>query len=97
MGTVVKSKLNGAFVLAYKGRTVLKMFMVWGSGANLCKPFAMPTHMSACPGINEDMTRYCGFRIRKDSRSNTIHQEMIRTGPLPWMAPGGCCAQRQML
>jgi hypothetical protein len=80
MGTVVKSKLNGDFVLAYKGRTVLKMFIVWGAGTNLCKTFAMPTHMSACPGINKDMTRYCGFRIRMNSRSSTSHPEMIRTG-----------------
>jgi hypothetical protein len=36
--------------------------------------------MSACTGINEDMTQYCGCRIRKDSSSGTSHKEMIRTG-----------------
>jgi hypothetical protein len=72
--------MNCAFVLAYKAIIVLKKYMAWGAREILCKLFAMQTHMSACTGINEDMTHYCGFRIRRDSRSSMSHPEMIRTG-----------------
>jgi hypothetical protein len=100
MGTGVNGKVNGAFLLAEYGRIVPKKYMAWGAWAKLSKPLAMRTHMSACPGINEDMTRYCGCRIRKDSSSGTSHKEMIRTGASSVASPrrvlrcSKCCKWR---
>jgi hypothetical protein len=74
--------------------------MAWGAWAKLSKPLAMRTHMSACPGINEYMTRYCGCRIRKDSSSGTSHKEMIRMGasyvdgPRRVLRCSKCCRRR---
>jgi hypothetical protein len=80
MGTGVNVKMNGALLLEDQGTIVLKMYMVWGGGANLFKPLAMKINMSACLKINEDMTRYCILRIRKDRNSSTSNKEMRRTG-----------------